>query len=153
MKSIANYLILERNHSDSDIQQYTELLNLDILKDVSVQLSEAVIKRCAGYIVEEYVKVQIKQANGEVADTFVDGEFKEYYDFELKGDKFEVKAFQKGRKYSNTRLTTKQQADKDNLIFIFVEYVIDGAKIKINNVSIEDGKNIKYDNKTGRLMK
>lgn len=153
MKDIKDFLITERNHSDEQIQQYVDLLNLEGLKDVSVQLSDAIIKRCAGYIVEEYIKVKIKTFNGSVSDTFADGEFKEYYDFELEGDKFEVKAFQKGRKFSNTKLTSNQQKNKDDLIFIFAEYVIEGSKIKINNVTIEDGKNIKYDEKTGRLVK
>ena len=153
MKTITDYLISERNHSNDQIQQYVDLLNLEGLKDVNVQLSDAIIKRCAGYIVEEYIKVKLKTFNGSINDTFVDGEFKEYYDFELEGDKFEVKAFQKGRKYSNTKLTLGQQENKDSLIFIFVEYVIEGSKIKINNVTIEDGANVKYDKKTGRLIK
>ena len=153
MKKLTNLLINERNHSDDQLQQYVDLLNLEQLKDVSVQLSDAIIKRCAGYIVEEYIKVKLKTFNGSVSDTFVDGEYKEYYDFELEGDKFEVKAFKKGRKFSNTKLTSNQQQNKDNLIFIFAEYVIEGSKIKINNVTIEDGKNIKCDEKTGRLMK
>ena len=121
MKTITDYLISERNHSNDQIQQYVDLLNLEGLKDVSVQLSDAIIKRCAGYIVEEYIKVKLKTFNGSINDTFVDGEFKEYYDFELEGDKFEVKAFQKGRKYSNTKLTLGQQENKDSLIFIFAE--------------------------------
>ena len=153
MKDIKDFLVTERNHTDEQIQQYVDTLNLEGLKDVSVQLSDAIIKRCAGYIVEEYIKVKLKTFNGSINDTFVDGEFKEYYDFELEGDKFEVKAFQKGRKYSNTKLTLGQQENKDSLIFIFAEYIIEGSKIKIDNVTIEDGKNIKYDEKTGRLMK
>ena len=64
-----------------------------------------------------------------------------------------LKLLKKGRKFSNTKLTSNQQQNKDNLIFIFAEYVIEGSKIKINNVTIEDGKNIKCDEKTGRLMK
>ena len=49
----------------------------------------------------------------------------------------EIKSFQKGKKYSNTKLTKAQVEHKDELIFVLCEYDIDKSGPKLNLVNVE----------------
>ena len=104
------------------------------------------MRRCAGYIIEGYV---INTVNS-IKDTTVP-ESNSWYDFEFEGDKFEVKAFEKGKKYSNTKITKNQSEHKDELVFVLVEYEVHGTDLSVNNIELIDGTKLIFRN--NRLVK
>jgi len=75
-----------------------------------------------------------------------------WWDFELDGEKIEVKAFQKGKMYSNVHATKNQVDHKDELTFMLVEYVISGYNVLITGYAFVDGVDIEFDSKYNRLI-
>lgn len=137
-----NEFITEMNHHKRDLNKYLEKLKIEELTNIPIDLEkDELLKRIAGYAIEEFIKIKIQNCNEDIK--LIDTKFKLYYDFEFNGDKFEVKSFQKGNKYSNIILTKTQKKEKNNLIFILVEYKIENYQINITNIEIEKGKNLR----------
>jgi len=119
-------------------------------------LTGTALRKCAGYIIESAVKYYIQKYgfedtpdHKELVNTFEDGET--WYDFAMKGDKFEIKSFEKGKKYSNTKLTKAQAEHKDELIFVLCEYVVNSSDLKVINIEFVEGKDLKING--NRLVK
>ena len=164
LKYILMYNISEAfNNNKEDFDRMASGL-LKTAEDNKINpLNEKVLTKCAGYIIEGWIKyvIQMKMwrpgelnepdKNGnkygddeyELPKIYEDGET--WYDFTIRGDKFEIKSFQKGKKYSNTKLTKSQVEHKDELIFVLCEYEIDGSgpKLKLTNVEFVPGTEMK----------
>ncbi len=136
----------------------------DILKD------QKILKKIAGSIVEARVKDTVRYAftenyqdsQGYHAGTrikqdaagmprYVDGG-DNWWDFMLDGEKVEIKAFQKGKMYSNVHATKNQVDMKNDLTFMLVEYKLHGTEIIITGIAFVDGKDIEFDSKYNRLV-
>lgn len=132
---------------------------------------ERILKKIAGYIVEEQVKDLVQymftenyqDENGYHAGTrimqdenglprYTDGG-DNWWDFMLDGQKVEIKAFQKGTLYSNVKATANQLKYKNDLTFMLVEYKVVNGNIQITGVALVDGSDIDFDPKYDRLVK
>ena len=113
------------------------------------------LRKIAGYIVEERVKDTIRYAfprhSEEELPRYIDGG-ENWWDFELDGEKVEIKAFQKGKMFSNMHATKNQVDHKDEIIFMLVEYIIVNDDIEITGIAIVDGSELEFDNKYNRLV-
>ena len=145
---------------------YFQSLNInDLLQDTYI------LKKIAGYIVEAQVKKVVKQQfSKNYQDTrgnhsgsapssdstgiprYVDGG-NNWWDFTLDGEKVEIKAFQKGKMYSNVHATKNQVDNKNDLTFMLVEYKLMGNKITITGIAFVDGSEIEFDSRYNRLVK
>ena len=156
LKDILTYNISEAfNNNKEDFSRMASGL-LKTAEDSKINpLDEKVLAKCAGYIIEGWIKYVIQMnmwrpgelegpdKNGnkygdegyESPKIYEDGEA--WYDFTIRGDKFEIKSFQKGKKYSNTKLTKAQVEHKDELIFVLCEYDIDKSGPKLNLINVE----------------
>ena len=156
LKDVINDNICEAfNNNQEDFDRMASGL-LKAAKNSKINpLNEKVLAKCAGYIIEGWIKYVIQMnmwrpgelnepdKNGnkygddkyKLPKIFEDGET--WYDFTLRGDKFEIKSFPKGKKYSNTKLTKAQVEHKDELIFVLCEYDIDKSGPKLNLINVE----------------
>ena len=140
---------------------YFQSLNInDLLQDPYI------LKKIAGYIVEAQVKKVVNQvfsknyqdareehssSNSAGIPRYVNGG-DNWWDFTLDGEKVEIKAFQKGKMYSNVHATKNQVDNKNDLTFMLVEYKIMGNEITITGIAFVDGSEIKFDSKYNRLV-
>lgn len=146
LETLKNTAIVEAVHDEDSLDQLSTELNENIIFSKPIILDEKVMRKCAGYIIEGYV---INTVNS-IKDTTVP-ESNSWYDFEFEGDKFEVKAFEKGKKYSNTKITKNQSEHKDELVFVLVEYEVHGTDLSVNNIELIDGTKLIFRN--NRLVK
>ncbi len=136
--------------------------------DINEILSKRnILAKIAGYIVEERIKDIMKYlfshngsfGEGVVLDTdeqgmprYADGG-NNWWDFTLDGEKVEIKAFQRGKMYSNVKATANQRDFKDQLTFMLVEYDISDGFIDITGIALVDGSDLKFDAKYDRIIK
>lgn len=168
LKELINMNILEsKNNTVEDYQRYANGLKkyFDSKDDLSKMITGKALKKCAGYIIESLVKFNIQfdqfrpedwdnapkdeEGFSKIESVYDDGE--NWYDFSMRGDKFEIKSFEKGKKYSNTKLTKAQAEHKDELTFVLCEYTINNDKLKVTNIEIVEGKDLKING--NRLVK
>jgi hypothetical protein len=168
MKRITDLMNESKNHSIEDYDRYSKgLLGSLKNKDITDLIKGKALKKCAGYLIETAVKWYIQQYqfsdkeyeesartiddpdHKPLVNTFEDGET--WYDFVMKGDKFEIKSFEKGKKYSNTKLTKGQVEHKDELIFVLCEYTVSSGDLKVTNIEFVEGKDLKING--NRLVK
>lgn len=150
MKNLKDILIKEEL-SDDVLNSLSSALN-DLSKTQSLSVTEIkgkLLTKCAGYIIEEWIKEKIQNINSDSKEKFKTAE-DSWYDFIYDNTKIEVKSFQKGKKYSNTKLTASQLKNKDQLIFILVEYTADQS-LDIVNIEFIKGSELKVNN--DRLVK
>lgn len=146
MKNLKDLLVINESLSDKAIEDFQNRLNTNedyqgIIKRNIATLNEQILKRAGGYIVEAKVKEWVS-ATAEM-DTKVYEDGNTWYDFTYEGQNFEIKAFLKGKKYSNTKLTANQLEHKNDLAFLLCEYEIDGSELKINSIEVVNGKDLK----------
>lgn len=132
---------------------------------------DRIMKKVAGYIVEEQVKDLVKymftenykDERGYHAGTrlmqdslgnarYIDGK-DNWWDFSIDGEKIEIKAFQKGKLYSNVHATANQVKYKDDLTFMLVEYVVDNGTIDITGIAFVNGTDIQFDSTYDRIVR
>lgn len=150
MKNLKDILIKEEL-SDDVLKSLSNALN-DLAKSQSLSVTEIkgkLLTKCAGYIIEEWIKEKIKNLDAESKEKFKTAE-DSWYDFIYDDAKIEVKSFQKGKKYSNTKLTASQLKNKDQLIFILIEYTANQS-LDIINIEFVKGSELKVNN--DRLVK
>ena len=151
MRSLQDILKLNEAIDDATMSSIESGLN-SIAKSQSLAVTEIkgkLLTKCAGYIIEEWVKEKIQNLDAESKAKFKPAE-DTWYDFIYDGSKVDVKAFQKGKKYSNTKLTAEQSKNKDQLIFILVEYTATN-ELELTNIEIVKGSDLKINN--DRLVK
>ncbi len=144
MKRLNEY-ILERNINDNDLNNLLSKIKSGDPINNSIKLNDRLVKRCAGYIVEQYIKDSLGIQEQD------DGKFNEYYDFKKDNDLFEIKAYQQGKLIGNVHFTENQVEKLSELTIIFVEYKVDSTNITINKIYFKDGNKIKVDEKYHRL--
>lgn len=132
---------------------------------------DRILKKIAGYIIEEQVKDLVRymftenyydnkgyHAGARIMQDenglprYTDGG-DNWWDFMLDGQKVEIKAFQKGTLYSNVKATANQLKYKNDLTFMLVEYKVIGGEIQITGIALVDGSEIDFDPKYDRLVK
>ncbi len=137
----------------------------DILKD------NKVFAKIAGYVVEARIKNVLSyifthntyddngifagakmETDADGLPRFVDGG-NNWWDFSLDGEKVEIKAFQKGKLYSNVKATANQLKYKDDLTFMLVEYEYGGGEVLITGIALVDGSKLTFDEKYDRLVR
>ena len=143
MKKLNEY-ILEKNIND-DLNNLLSEIYIKEPINKSVKLNDRLVKRCAGYIVEQYIKYSLRIPEAD------DGKFNEFYDFKKGNDLFEIKAYQQGKLIGNVHFTEKQIKKLPELTIIFVEYKVDSTNITINKIYFKDGNKIEVDKKYNRL--
>jgi len=161
MTSVAKEVkkVLNESNIENNINNfiYTMLLG-EFNKSINIDRlihTPAFLRKIAGYIVEERVKDTIRYAfprhSEEELPRYIDGG-ENWWDFELDGEKVEIKAFQKGKMFSNMHATKNQVDHKDELVFMLVEYVIVNDDIEITGIAIVDGSKLEFDSKYNRLV-
>ena len=129
-----------------------KLFNALVSKPLSIsQVLEdpRILRKIAGFIVEARTKKRLQDALG---DRCKDG-YDNWWDCEIDGEKIEIKAFQKGKLYSNMHATKNQVDKKDDLTFILVEYQLRGDDVEITGIAIVDGADIEFDETYNRLKR
>ena len=148
MKSLKEYIVNESILDPKNIEKLQALLLTDIdnnefvkghrikvrLEGASIE-TEAFAKYVAGPIIEEAVKTALSSIS-ELKDSNND-----YYDFLFDDEKIEVKALLEGE-VKNFKLTGPQLKEKDNMIFIIVNYSASKDTIILNNITILPGNQI-----------
>lgn len=146
LKDFLNITNVYESLDDASIQELQSKLNEEdetwgiVGKNIAT-LNKQVLKKVAGYLVEQQVKTWVSITAQIGAKTYEDGD--QWYDFVYDGQKCEIKAFQKGRKYSNTKLTANQLEHKDELLFVLCEYTSDDSRVVITNIELVPGKDMK----------
>lgn len=151
MKNLKDRLKLNESIDDATMSSIERGLN-SLARTQSLSVTEIkgkLLTKCAGYIIEEWVKEKIQNLDVDSKVKFKPAEDK-WYDFIYDGSKVDVKAFQKGKKYSNTKLTESQAKNKDQLIFILVEYTATN-ELELTNIEVVKGSDLKINN--DRLVK
>ena len=154
LSNLRNNLI---NHFEDQNLTNINLFNLPIV----------LVKRLLPYLIEDIIKKYIHnefkyeitnspEDYEELLKGFVDGNYKEWYDFKTANNYFEIKAFLKDTKYQDVIFSSNQVKNKDLLNVIFVEYIVEEkdnkiTKIHINDISIEKGITLYISN--GHLTK
>lgn len=153
MKSITDLINNKVNEQldDNVLNELSRTLNtLSQMQPLTVtEIKGKLLTKCAGYIIEEWIKEKIQNIDFESKNKFKFAE-DSWYDFIYDNTKIEVKSFQKGKKYSNTKLTASQLDNKDQLVFILVEYTAD-QELNIINIEFVKGSELKIHN--DRLVK
>lgn len=130
--------------------EFNKSINIDRLIH-----NQKFLRKIAGYIVEQRVKDTLRYAfprhSEEELPRYIDGN-ENWWDFELDGEKVEIKAFQKGKMFSNVHATKNQVDHKDELTFMLVEYIIVNDDIQITGIAIVDGSELEFDSKYNRLL-
>ena len=144
MKRLNEY-ILERNINDDNLNNLLSKIKSGVSINSSIKLNDRLVKRCAGYIVEQYIKDSLGIPEED------DGKFNEFYDFKKDNDLFEIKAYQQGKLIGNVHFTGNQVKKLSELTIIFVEYKVDSTNITINKIYFKDGNKIEIDEKYNRL--
>ena len=144
MKRLNEY-ILERNINDDNLNNLLSKIKSGVSINSSIKLNDRLVKRCAGYIVEQYIKDSLGIPEED------DGKFNEFYDFKKDNDLFEIKAYQQGKLIGNVHFTKTQVEKLSELTIIFVEYKVDSTNITINKIYFKDGNKIEIDEKYNRL--
>jgi hypothetical protein len=148
---LSNNIIESFNNTAEDFDRMSQGLLRSAKASKINPLDSKVLAKCAGYIIEAWIKFVIQMHAWRPGErTYSDDDDNEnyeppkiyengdaWYDFSIRGDKFEIKSFQKGKKYSNTKLTKAQVEHKDELIFVLCEYEIDSSGPKLNLVNVE----------------
>jgi len=156
MKDLKELLTYNINESFANTQEDFDRMAKGLLRSAENSkinpLDDKVLSKCAGYIIEGWIKYIIKSKmwrpgeierdssynnddNYQLPKIYEDGDT--WYDFSIRGDKFEIKSFQKGKKYSYTKLTKAQVEHKNELIFVLCEYEIDSSGPKLNLINVE----------------
>jgi len=161
MKRLNEYInetLTDKKLNKLNIEIKNSLNNLELNINI-FNLPRALSTRLLPYIIEEQIKDHLKSKYKNLIVTeepedykelfkIEDGNYKEYYDFKNQNNFFEIKSYQKGKKFSNVKFSSGQIKHKDdnNFIVIFVEYNISTdtnyinkiTGINISNISIEN---------------
>jgi len=149
MKTITQLYKESLNNNDINMIQ-SALKDLSETQSITTtEIKGKLLTKCAGYIIEEWIKEKIQNLDSDSANKFKAAE-ETYYDFLYDNTKIEVKSFQKGKKYSNTKLTASQVKNINDILFILVEYTAENS-IDIVNIEFVKGSELKINN--DRLVK
>lgn len=106
-------------------------------------ITDELIDKCAGYVLEECIKLNIKDISSpDIKDhfKFIDNK---WYDFKYDNNPIKIISFKEGEQYSSTMLSASQYENRENLIFISIIYSINDNSISISDILVTRGYKVK----------
>ena len=109
-------------------------------------LTDQLFENCAGYILEEYMKLNLQNISSpELRKHFKFSENK-WYDFKYDNTQIKLLTFKENSTYSTTTLSSTQYENRKDMLFISMFYNISNNALTITEILVTDGKDIKVSN-------
>jgi len=105
-------------------------------------ITNQLFKKCAGYILEEYIKLLLQNISSpEYVNHFKFNDNK-WYDFKYDNTPIKIITFEEDAYYSSTTLSSSQYENRKDMIFISLVYTITNDSLTISDIFVTNGKNI-----------
>lgn len=106
-------------------------------------ITDELLEQCAGKILEEFIKINIKNISS--ADLkkhfkFIDDK---WYDFKYDNNQVKIITFKEGEYLSSTVLSASQYENRKDMIFVSIIYTIENDSLSIKNVYVTNGNKVK----------
>jgi len=133
--SLSNPLLNELKSTFNTLLQNLQLATSNI--------TDELLEQCAGKILEEFIKINIKNISS--ADLkkhfkFIDDK---WYDFKYDNNQVKIITFKEGEYLSSTVLSASQYENRKDMIFVSIIYTIENDSLSIKNVYVTNGNKVK----------
>ncbi len=109
---------------------------------------DELFENCAGYILEEYIKIKLNNQN--ITSPDIKNHFKFYndkwYDFKYDNVNIKLLTFKQGEEYSTNTLSATQYDNRKDMLFVSIVYNITDNALTIENIFVSNGNDIKIKN-------
>ena len=145
--SFVRTMIDDLKDTFNTLLQSFQLSNMfeDVIPD-NDSLNDQLFENCIGYILEEYIKLHLKNISSPEFVKHFKFNNDRWYDFKYDNTQIKLLTFKKDSLYSTTSLTNLQYEHRKEMIFISIVYAISGNSLTIDEILITNGKNVKVNN-------
>ena len=104
---------------------------------------DELLDQCAGKILEEFIKINIKN----ITSPDIKKHFKfldnKWYDFKYDNNQVKIITFKEDEPYSSTVLSATQYENRKDMIFVSIVYSINNNSLSISNIFVTNGNKIR----------